>query len=39
LVAGTPETQRVGGKVALATFLSGLGTPAFEQALVVARQG
>jgi aminoglycoside phosphotransferase (APT) family kinase protein len=39
LVLGTPETQRIGGKVALATFLAVLGTPAFEEALVVARQG
>jgi hypothetical protein len=39
LVAGAPETQRIGGKVALATFLAVLGTPAFEEALVVARQG
>ncbi len=39
LVAGAPQTQRIGGKVALATFLAGLGTPAFEEALVVARQG
>ena len=39
LVPGAPETQRIGGKVALATFLAVLGTPAFEEALVVARQG
>lgn len=39
LVLGAPETQRIGGKVALATFLSGLGSPAFKEALVVARQG
>jgi Phosphotransferase enzyme family len=39
LVAGAPQTQRIGGKVALATFLAVLGTPAFEEALVVARQG
>jgi aminoglycoside phosphotransferase (APT) family kinase protein len=39
LVLGAPETQRIGGKVALATFLSGLATPAFEEALVIARQG
>jgi hypothetical protein len=39
LVSGAPETQRIGGKVALATFLAVLGTPAFEEALVVARQG
>ncbi len=39
LVLGTPETQRIGGKVALATFLAVLATPAFEEALVVAQQG
>jgi hypothetical protein len=39
LVLGAPETQRIGGKVALATFLAVLGTPAFEEALTVARQG
>jgi aminoglycoside phosphotransferase (APT) family kinase protein len=39
LVLGTPETQRIGGKVALATFLAGLAKPEFEEALVVARQG
>jgi hypothetical protein len=32
LVLGAPETQRIGGKVALAT-------PQFEEALVIARQG
>ena len=39
LVLGTPETQRIGGKVALATFLAGLAKPEFEEALVIARQG
>jgi hypothetical protein len=39
LTRGAPETQRIGGKVALATFLAVLATPAFEEALVVARQG
>ena len=37
LVGGVPLTQRIGGKVALATFLKGLATPEFEEALVVAR--
>src|SRR5216683_2158216 len=37
LVLGTPETQRIGGKVALATFLAVLATPAFEEALVIAQ--
>jgi aminoglycoside phosphotransferase (APT) family kinase protein len=39
LVLGAPETQRIGGKVALATFLAVLATPQFEEALVIARQG
>jgi len=39
LVLGAPETQRIGGKVALAAFLAGLATPQFEEALVVAQQG
>ena len=39
LVLGTPATQRIGGKVALATFLMGLARPEFEEALVVAGQG
>ena len=39
LVAGAPETQRIGGKVALATFLAVLATPTFEEALVVVQQG
>jgi aminoglycoside phosphotransferase (APT) family kinase protein len=39
LVLGAPETQRIGGKVALATFLAVLATPQFEEALVIAQQG
>jgi hypothetical protein len=39
LILGAPETQRIGGKVALAAFLAVLATPAFEEALVVAQQG
>jgi aminoglycoside phosphotransferase (APT) family kinase protein len=39
LVLGAPETQRIGGKVALATFLAVLATPKFEEALIVAQQG
>jgi aminoglycoside phosphotransferase (APT) family kinase protein len=39
LALGEPETQRIGGKVALATFLAGLAKPEFEEALVVVRQG
>jgi aminoglycoside phosphotransferase (APT) family kinase protein len=39
LVLGAPETQRIGGKVALATFLAVLATPQFEEALAIAQQG
>ena len=39
LVQGAPATQRIGGKVALATFLAVLATPQFEEALIVVRQG
>lgn len=37
LVAGSPEGQRLVGKIALALFLADLATPAFEEALLVAR--
>jgi aminoglycoside phosphotransferase (APT) family kinase protein len=39
IVLGTPEAQRLGGKVALRTFLDGSATPQFEEALAIARQG
>jgi aminoglycoside phosphotransferase (APT) family kinase protein len=39
LMPNTVQAQRVGGKVAFRTFREGLATPAFEQALVIARQG
>ena len=39
LVLGAPETQPIGGKVALATFLAVLATPQFEEALVITQQG
>jgi len=39
MVLGAPETQRIGGKVALAAFLAGLAEPEFEAALTVARRG
>jgi aminoglycoside phosphotransferase (APT) family kinase protein len=39
IVLGTPEAQRLGGKVALRTFLEGLATPQFEEALVISRAG
>lgn len=38
LSQGSAEAQRIGGKVALATFLAGLSAPGFEEALAVARQ-
>lgn len=37
LVAGAPLAQRIGGKVALATFLAGVARPEFEEALAVVR--
>lgn len=37
LLAGSPEGQRLVGKIALALFLADLATPAFEEALLVAR--
>lgn len=37
LIAGSPEAQRIVGKMALANFLASLATPEFEEALVVAR--
>lgn len=37
LVAGSPEGQRLVGKIALGLFLADLATPAFEEALLVAR--
>jgi hypothetical protein len=39
LALGEPQTQRIGGKSALATFLAGLATPQFEEALLVAQPG
>jgi Ser/Thr protein kinase RdoA (MazF antagonist) len=37
LVAGSPEAQRIVGKMALASFLADLATPELEEALIVAR--
>lgn len=37
LVAGSPEAQRLVGKIALASFLADLATPAFQEALLLAR--
>jgi aminoglycoside phosphotransferase (APT) family kinase protein len=39
LAVGAPEAQRLVGKMALASFLAGMATPEFEEALVVVRQG
>jgi aminoglycoside phosphotransferase (APT) family kinase protein len=39
LAAGSPEGQRIVGKMALAGFLAGLSTPEFEEALAVVRRG
>jgi aminoglycoside phosphotransferase (APT) family kinase protein len=39
LAVASPEAQRTVGKMALASFLSTLAGPAFEEALSVARQG
>ena len=37
LIQNSPEAQRVGGKVALRTFLEGVASPSFEEAIVVLR--
>lgn len=37
LVQGSPKTQLIGGKVALARFLERLSSPGFDEALVIAR--
>jgi aminoglycoside phosphotransferase (APT) family kinase protein len=37
LAVGTPEAQRLVSKIALASFLAGVRTPAFEEALLVVR--
>lgn len=39
LAGGSPEAQRLVGKMALASFLAGVTTPEFEEALVVVSQG
>lgn len=39
LALGAPETQRLVGKIALASFLAGVTAPEFEEALVVVRHG
>lgn len=35
LIPNSPEAQRVGGKVALRSFIDGLATPAFAEALAI----
>ena len=37
LIPNSPEAQRVGGKVALRSFMDGLAAPAFAEALTVLR--
>jgi hypothetical protein len=37
LVQNSPEAQRIGGKVALRTFLEGVTSPAFKEAVAVLR--
>jgi aminoglycoside phosphotransferase (APT) family kinase protein len=39
LIQNSPEAQRIGGKVALRTFLEGVASPAFEEAVAVLRAG
>ena len=39
MTGGSPEAQRLIGKMALASFLAGVTAPAFEEALAVVRQG
>jgi len=35
LIQNSPEAQRIGGKVALRTFLEGVTSPAFEEAVAI----
>jgi hypothetical protein len=39
LILNSPEAQRIGGKVALRTFLEGVASPAFDEAVAVLRAG
>ena len=39
LSVGSPEAQRLVGKMALASFLSGVATSEFDEALAIVRQG
>ena len=39
LVQNSPEAQRIGGKVALRSFLEGVASPAFAEAVAVLRAG
>lgn len=39
LIQNSPEAQRIGGKVALRTFVEGITSPAFAEAVAVLRAG
>lgn len=39
LIQNSPEAQRIGGKVALRTFLEGVASPVFEEAITILRAG
>jgi aminoglycoside phosphotransferase (APT) family kinase protein len=39
LILNSPEAQRIGGKVALRTFLEGVVSPSFPEAIAVVRAG
>jgi len=39
LVQNSPDAQRIGGKVALRTFLEGVTSAAFEEAAAILRAG
>jgi len=39
LIQNSPEAQRIGGKVALRTFLEGVTSPSFEEALAILHTG
>ena len=39
LIQNSPEAQRIGGKVALRTFLDGVTSPVFAEAIAVLRAG
>jgi Phosphotransferase enzyme family len=39
LILNSPEAQRIGGKVALRSFLEGVASPSFKEAIAVVRVG